>query len=74
MKLKMIKKRLTIMTITLGMITLVLVVVPAVVARNERLAILDLTLLIKSINGVAQGNVKRDIRIISLITYNICNT
>jgi len=38
---------------TMVPITLTVIVVPAIVARNERLAV-DLTILIKSINGVAR--------------------
>lgn len=70
----MMKNRIVIMTMTLGMIIILItriLVVPVVVARNERLAV-DLTVLIKSINGVAQGNVKGDICVISLFcTYHL---
>jgi len=51
--------------ITSGMIIIlitltVVIVVLEIVARNEKLAI-NLTVLIKSINGVARGNVKRSV-------------
>lgn len=54
------------MTITLGMTILIVltlvVVLLAIVARNERLTI-DLAVPLKNINGVARGNVKRGVRV-----------
>jgi len=63
--MKMMKNRIAMIMITPGMIIIlitltVVIVVLSIVARNERLAI-NLTVLIKSINGVARGNVKRSV-------------
>lgn len=71
--MKMMKNRIVTIMIIPGMTiiptTLTIVVVPAVVvARNGRSAI-ELTVLIKSINGVVRGNVKRSVfmRVLSLL-------
>jgi len=63
--MKMMKNKIVMIMITSGMIIIlitltVVIVVLEIVARNEKLAI-NLTVLIKSINGVARGNVKRSV-------------
>jgi len=72
--MKMMKNRIVMIMIILGMIIIlitltVVIVLLAIVARNEKLAI-NLTVLIKSINGVARGNVKKKcVRVIFLVIY-----
>jgi len=65
--MKIMKNRIMMMTIKLGM-TIILTVLTlvvallAIVARSERL-IIGLAVPLKSINGVARGNVKRGVHV-----------